>query len=542
MSIAFLIIFILMFIWGYKIYRKGKDTLEILMEKAPSDYMLLKKKMSPELYLKRKFATLSDEEGRLEGLPNSFVSVGILATFIGLGVAIQGAASLLNESTIDLTKMTDVLGVIAFKFQTSIWGIAFSLLFQNLLVDRYFGRKQDIWDDLILELYNMEGESSRLLLERQNVMLEDAFAQQAKCNQEREARIFGEINNLKISMQNITEIMKEYTKASMEFGDIASDFDKDVKKLNINTNERLEQINQTMIAIDTNNHDFLNKFDIKATEALANILYEKEGYQKIFVRTSKEYIGDVREAVNELLEDNRQQIHDTYHTAVENLNTVVSEVNGSIEQINQSTQKIDSSVQKMQKAITAIHKSSEAATNNMNQAVKTAGDDLSEFVVQYTNALQTMNEKFGEITEKILDNESSHVGLIEETMKNNTKILSSIGNNLKVELEQQRKIYNKVLNTINTNINNLANILKENSDSNINIIDDRIQNQNKSLIDGFTKVSLNYNDALKSQGNLVKEISTQLLALEKIASQANSLLEQLVARRNNATEIEGRDG
>lgn len=554
MSIAFLIIFILMFIWGYKIYRKGKDTLEVLKEKAPADYMLLKKKMSPELYLKRKFATLSDEEGRLEGLPNSFVSVGILATFIGLGVAIQGAASLLNESTIDLAKMTDVLGVIAFKFQTSIWGIAFSLLFQSLLVDRYFCRKQDIWDELILELYNMEGESSRLLLERQNIMLENAFAQQLKYSQEHEARISGEINNLKASIRNATEIMENYTRASVEFVSIASDFDKDVKSLTKNVNERLKQINQTVRDIDENNHKFLTDFEEKNKDALAYILHEKEAMQKIFIRSAKEYIGDVHEAVNELLEDNRKQIHDTYHTAVENLNTVVSKVNGSIEQINKSTRNIDSSVQKMQKAITEIHKSSEVASSNMNQIIKTVGDDLSGFVVRHTNSLQAMNEKFEEITEKILDNENNHIGLLNESMKNNTELLLATSESMKKEIAQQREIFNEALDKINMNIgsfsavlteniNNLSVVLKENGDSNVHNINAGIQKQNGVLLEGFSKISQDYTDVINEQGKyMVNEISPQILDLKEIATQMNSLLEQLVTNSKNAIQIEGRDG
>lgn len=577
LSVVFLVVFVLMFAWGYKIYHKCKDTLDGLQD-VPEKYKRIQNKMSPELYLKRRFTTLSDEEGQLEGLPNSFVSVGILATFIGLGVAIQGAASLLNETTIDLTKMTDVLRVIAFKFQTSIWGIVFSLIFQSLIVDRYFRQKQDKWDEFIDKLYEIEGDSSRLLLERQNEILDKAFSEQLMRDQARENHITEEIYKLQELIKNVTNIentklqdilelfrdhdnklkllyenMGEYTAASVKFVNTATVFDDDVKKFNKNVTGRLNQINQTMCDIDTNNQEFLNQFDMKATEALENILHEKEAYQKIFIRTSKEYIGDVREAVNELLENNRQQIHDTYHTAVENLNKVVSEVNGSIEQINQSTQKIDSSVQKMQKAITAIHNSSEVATNNMNQAIKTAGDDLSEFVVQYTNALQTMNEKFVEITEKILGNESSHVGLIEESMKNNTKLLSGTGEKLREELGEQRQIYNEALTEINKNIdnlsavltqniNNLSAVLKEYRDSSVNIINTGLQNQNKSLLEGFTKISQDYTTAVKEQSEyIVNTINTQLPEPLQMALQRNSWLEQLVNNSNDDKDIEGRD-
>ena len=537
LSVAFLVVFVLMFIWGYKIYRKCKDTLDGLQD-VPEKYKHIQNKMSPELYLKRRFTTLSDEEGQLEGLPNSFVSVGILATFIGLGVAIQGAASLLNETTIDLTKMTDVLGVIAFKFQTSIWGIAFSLIFQNLIVDRYFRQKQDKWDEFIDKLYEIEGNSNKFWLEQQNTTLKNIFS------------LFEEHDK---KLLFLTENMGEYTKASVQFVKTAGKFDKDVKEFDADIKEQLQQIKQTMNDIDKNNQEFLVNINTENRETLNKILNEKEGLQKIFIREIKESVGNVQNAVNELLEDNRTQIHDTYHTAVENLDGVVSQVNGSIEQINQSTQKIDSSVQKMQKAITAIHNSSEAATNNMNQAIKTAGDDLSEFVVQYTNALQTMNEKFGEITEKILANEKNHVGLIEESMKNNTKLLSSTGEKIKKELGEQKETYNEALSEMNKNIDNLSSVLtqnidnlsavlKEYGDSSVNIINAGIQNQNKSLLEGFNKISQDYNTAVKEQSEyIVNTINTQLPELREMALQRNSWLEQLVNNSNDDKKIEGRD-
>ena len=153
LSVIFLLIFIGMFLLGLKWVKHCRKALTILQEQAVSDYVNIQNKLTPQAFLRIRLSVLNDVENRLEELPSTFINVGILATFLGLGVAIQGAADLLHESVMDLTRLTDVLSVIAFKFQTSVWGICFSLIFQKFFVDTYFSARQDLIDELTEALF-----------------------------------------------------------------------------------------------------------------------------------------------------------------------------------------------------------------------------------------------------------------------------------------------------------------------------------------------------------------------------------------------------
>ena len=205
LSVIFLIVFIAIFLLGIKWRRYCRSVLSQLKENAVHDYGEIQNKLSPQMFLQTRLAVLTDEESRIGELPNVFVSVGILATFLGLGVAIQGAADLLHEDTVDLMKLIDVLGVIAFKFQTSIWGVCFSLIFQRFFVDSYFSQRQDVIDELTAALYAIEGDDTRALLAAQNEMLGTQFSMQQKLQTALAQRVIGELEKQNASLDFLKE-------------------------------------------------------------------------------------------------------------------------------------------------------------------------------------------------------------------------------------------------------------------------------------------------------------------------------------------------
>ena len=168
LAVLFLLIFLLLFGVGIYWAKNCRKSIEYLRDNAESEYEKVRVKMSPELFIKKYLNKISATEGKLEGVPEAFVRIGIVATFLGLGVAIQGSAELLEDEKLELAKLTAVLGVIAFKFQTSVWGICFSLIFRSFIVERYFDFRQETIDYVSDLLYTIERESIRTLLEKQN--------------------------------------------------------------------------------------------------------------------------------------------------------------------------------------------------------------------------------------------------------------------------------------------------------------------------------------------------------------------------------------
>ena len=89
----------------------------------------------------------------VERLPGVFITIGLLGTFLGLGLAVTDAAKVLASSTIDPSKLFgDVLQPIGFKFRVSVWGILFSLLCRlapGVLLSRYRrSQGRQVWLEL----------------------------------------------------------------------------------------------------------------------------------------------------------------------------------------------------------------------------------------------------------------------------------------------------------------------------------------------------------------------------------------------------------
>jgi len=74
--------------------------------------------------------------GWIDAVPSVLVTIGILGTFMGIGLAVQKSLPLLDEhSRVPVAHaLSELLGAIRFKFQTSGWGIVLSLLFTGVRV------------------------------------------------------------------------------------------------------------------------------------------------------------------------------------------------------------------------------------------------------------------------------------------------------------------------------------------------------------------------------------------------------------------------
>lgn len=200
-SVIFLIILISCFLYGIILKNNCLKYLLNFSDNAAQEYKNVKTHYLPDVFVALHQKVLSVKESKISDLQNVFVSVGILGTFIGLGIAIKGAAELLNNENIDISKLNAVLGVIAFKFQISVWGTIFSLIFQKLVAESYFEKKEIILTNILHNLYNDEIEI-RTTLERHLLATE---------------KIEETSNNQLYELSNMQSNFKNYVDSSVEF-------------------------------------------------------------------------------------------------------------------------------------------------------------------------------------------------------------------------------------------------------------------------------------------------------------------------------------
>ncbi len=427
LAIVFLLVFIGMFLWGFRIYYYCRQNVSIVQKNAEEEYLNEKDLITPELYLKKKFSTLIDEESQLSGFPNAFVSVGILATFIGLGVSIQGASELLQEENVDIMRMTEVLGVIAFKFQTSIWGVLMSLLFQHFICERYFSFKQDVLDELMDTLYRIEGVNSRCLLEQQNKLLKEHINEEKTASlaqKERDEQFIKTVEELK----NIVEFFAENTKIFRERTDaMGREWLSCVEKTESAVLRSQEQVAESVVksekqAIDSFkataelfDKDVTERIEIMKAEMLEkrqdidDTLHEivsgmnqhMETFQKIFIRSEKEYVERTQKELVRILREDLRNIHKDYAQKSHELGVAISRFDDVLSGVNNSVDSMHSEFLHAQKNISDAHGDMIACWKNalsefmrISESARQEGENVSKAIANATNVFTESSESY----------------------------------------------------------------------------------------------------------------------------------------------------
>ena len=138
------VIFISGTVYAFLVVKEFTAEISTLKNKYMENGNKYATRLTPQEYFE-----LHLEEGHashlISSVPGFLVSLGILGTFIGLGIAVGEASGAMNSNldTVEaMTEMQDALNglltAISFKFQASAWGILSSLIF-SATIQVWFG-------------------------------------------------------------------------------------------------------------------------------------------------------------------------------------------------------------------------------------------------------------------------------------------------------------------------------------------------------------------------------------------------------------------
>lgn len=396
LSIAFLAIFFVCFIYGlYQViscYRK----LSNFAKNAPTEYEKVKEKYTPNIFIQKFEHVIEAKEIKFEDMPNVFVSIGILGTFLGLGVAIQGAAALLNTDKVDLTQLNSVLSVIAFKFQTSVWGTCFSLIFQKLIIENYFVGKRRLIGKTTEELYENEI-STRTTLERQLAELRDM---QVNFNQYvgnsalfiEHTQDFG--NRVQLLKENLNSFNQQLMDCLNTNQKLLTEHQVSVQKLNSDVlNEGFKQI------------DDINQKHREFQEQMTYLIAHKlEVWQKVFMRSENDYAMEtqsaLRKMLNETLEQARVEYSDSVRKmgdALEGFNDVLGNLNSQIDRIHQEVIQEHSKYAEINKeTYKQVGKNIKATGNDYKSKIEQAYRDIKDICNSIDQTLHDTHESYNQ--------------------------------------------------------------------------------------------------------------------------------------------------
>ena len=360
-SNLFLIVFILCFIYGVWQVKSCIDNWNEFEANAKEEYAKLRDHFLPDTFIELKKEALAANENKITDLPNVLVTIGILGTFIGLGVSIQGAASLLNDENIDLSKLNAMLGVIAFKFQISVWGTISSLFFQKLVIGYYIEKKQQIIVKILRLLYENET-AIRTTMENQLVVAsETRDISTSQLNRlEKQLTLESETRNISEDqlhclnsqitiastanelaesrlkhMAFMQEHFRDYVKLAGTFAENVNQFSENVDIYHRNLLEAMQSSEKTLSSIEAE----VTKQIVQERENVSEILNDVqkqiiesiEILQKVFVRSEDNYLKNAQEAFYGQLRETQEKVRLTYGKAAEKLDATVLKLSDKLD-------------------------------------------------------------------------------------------------------------------------------------------------------------------------------------------------------------------
>ena len=586
LSVIFLIIFFILFTFGIWLYKKCNDELNNLNDNAESLYESVSNKVSPESFIRASVDKISAREGILEGIPDAFVSIGILATFIGLGVAIQGAAELLSTDNIELDKLIDLLGIIAFKFQTSVWGILFSLIFRRFVVENYFSRRQSIIDNVRERLYEKERDGIRTLLEKQNIFLENQLEYQKKTDTKNHTELIDQLNNFQKSLLQSNEQHQNLLNQQFHevitirqnldsYLEITKEFILAVKKFTRDTNTFSGYVNdyrQEVEHFTTQTTTSLENLGLQQFDTLCEIKTGIENMQHIFLRDEDRFVEEIRQKLSKMLNDTGETFKRTLDNSIDKVsndyNAVLQSFNDKFENsinklndeytqevrhfgdvannISKALNGIDDNVQSLHTALLNEQKSIIDTNLNSFDKVEKIINGFSVATEQQTNSMMSIYTQMNELLKNIEGTNQKALSDQNETLRQFTNALTSTIN---LMLKNQREEFDERNEKLNTTFASIENVAKSTSleqvrmDKNMRDFQnevlkkyaDSLDNLNKKMHEAFDKLNTSMSDSIGKLNESMNDSTEK--ANESTKSSMHILNQSLVEGQDNLLKV-----
>lgn len=515
LSSIFLITFIGLFVFGVYRQHKCKEFLRAFDTQADENFKALAAKMTPEMFIKKKLNKISVTEDILEELPNVFVSIGIIATFLGLGVAIQGAAELLQTDKLELPKLTAVLGVIAFKFQTSVWGICFSIIFRNVIVERYFEFKRQLIDEITDRLYVLNRENARTLIERQNELLAAqhkeilaANAEQNKSLLERliafEAALHADNLAANESLSYLAENFKKFVKVAedfatneLAFAESVDNFSERVKLFQEEFSALVRKEFADLKAINENlgriHAEHIQKIHEEHT---SNIFYTTQELDKLhqkFYLDAHRFSEESRKTLDNLLEKTVGRVHDEYTREAHEISTAINAIKSTLSKMEDDVNLMTGEFTDEQKHFVD---SWQIVTNKISETMGSLSATAAKENARLESVHKTIEESAHNLQNIFADNLEKTTAI----MQNNAGNFQNTANRLESMQEKFSASFKTIVDE--QNANNAANLAEMSA-------------QSKAMVDNAKTLQENFSQLALDNKATSEKLYGELVAVKK---------------------------
>lgn len=419
-------------------------------------------------------AVATKAEKWAEMIPGIMLIMGLLGTFMGLGVALNKASYILsNAHSTDFSNLMEnlmnMMEGLGTKFKTSAWGIMGFLIYKSWISINGFDERRLRWaigkmkqetikrreelrhaenqnytkmQDLLQEMINHVVEQEKFYKNLENsirVMSENTEKMEKntfKMQKDYKAFIDSTAKNIEgisVASTSLSGSAENFTRASNEFSNTVDSFS---AKISDEINKTLGYFADNISEITTN---FSNVFDKRI-----------EGYTNLTQNAIKQY-GQLFEVINKLsiTIDAQNEIN----------NTLVASVKENIENFV-STYKTTN--KELVKSVTdSLNNSNNLLQNKFEQIDKGLSKVSEKVIVAFNEFKNDFNRLVPSSIQKCTDAANLNNELLSNINTNNTNILNNLQGNKNSQLiEKQTYILTEIKNLFSENENEIKGLIK----------------------------------------------------------------------------------
>jgi len=520
-------------------------------------------------------------------MPGMILIIGLLGTFLGLGLALDKASSILNGanalSNMDssMSSLMDMIKDLGTKFKTSTWGLLVFILLKVILSKNGYEERRLRWSiekvkselDVVRDqkLQEKRNNNNKLIECMQSIaaQFEKTVEKNQFANQDQLQLLTNHSQEtIKVIQFSHREQLKQLNFSNEENVRSLESQSELIEKLIVNTQQNqvstLEQVGKFLLSVEKNSKDFLLLMTQNQSSQLDTLNQQSALMESKFdvlaqqSGTLIQLIEDQHKETAQLLQENVAQSAQTRNAMVDFINKneeTVVKLGHAAEGMSQAASTMGTSASKLQTVIDSFRKNMEEVISlmkkDLNSTISNMNTSFSQNMTKMSDNLKTsigdmstsfkknmseMSQGLGTATENISQAVNSLSTSVDQTMSRvsvTIKESMDIQKNAQVKFIESTKTLNNYVNEMTGLVNNLSGDIKGSLKS--------VAESNRQVIHFGKKVEASSEKLTDAVEKSFSDLSQNLSAIHELKPTLENLANGIVLQKETLQKIESQN-
>lgn len=529
-------------------------------------------------------AVATPSEKLADIMPGMILIIGLLGTFLGLGLALDKASSILTGanalSNMDasMTNLMQMLEGLGTKFKTSTWGLLAFILLKVILSKNGYEERRLRWSiekvkielDIVRDnkLQEERNNNNKLIECMQSIAMqfEQTVLKNQSANQDQLKQLTQHTQDTIKTIQINHDEQFNHLKLSSEeniraLASQSSLIHEVIELKQKNHVAILEQIDKFLILVDKNSKDHLTLLNLNQANQIERLDQQSilmGGKFDILAQQSKELIDLLKGQhieTKQLLNDNVTQSIETRNAMVEfiqkNEETVVK-LGSAAEGMSQAASTMGASASQLQTVINSFRKNMEevislmkedlhSTISNMNtsfsQNMTYMSDNLKSSIGEMSTSFkQNMSEMSQGLSTATQDISTAVMSLSTSVDKTMSEVTATIGQSMELQTKAQ-KVFIQSTNTLNEYIEEMTGLVNKLSGDITGGLK-AVSESNRQVIALGKQIKLSSEELTQIIGNNFSDLSQNLNAIGDLKPTLENLASGIVLQKETLQKLD----